>query len=91
VSAVIIRHSPLEIQIGLHYWTKPGVYAADDERHSGSSAVREIKKSMIAAGLLAPGDPDDVKATDALGVWVEAICAVPWPVKIWVIPTESAP
>jgi hypothetical protein len=29
----------------------------------------------------------DYTGTEALTVWVDALCAVPWPVKKWVVPT----
>lgn len=83
--------SPLDIMIGLHYWTTPTEYAADDPQHQRSSGVRERLAWMVRAGFLerleAPNQyGGSYKATEGLGVWVEALCAVPYPMQQWVIP-----
>lgn len=86
--------SPLEIMIALHYWTTPCEYAADDERHRTSGAVTDILESYVRAGFLeklpeANKYGGTFKSTDALGVWVDALCSIPFPVQKWVIPDSA--
>lgn len=90
--------SPLEIRIGIHYWTTVGDYGEDCQQHANSPAVRSYIRDMLAAGLLAEGSrdperyPSKYQAGPGLGVWIEAICAVPFPIQQWVIPaTEPRP
>lgn len=88
--------SPLKIMIGLHYWTTPTEYAAHDDSHRKSGAVREALADFVNGGLLVKRDkPNEYggtyKPTDALGAWVEALCNVPWPVQVWVIPSKPDP
>ena len=83
--------SPLEIKIGLHYWTVATEYSWEDEMHRNSPATRNILGWFVRDGLLeklpVPTEYGATyKATEALGVWVEALCAVPFPVQQWVIP-----
>lgn len=82
---------PGEITILLHYWTTPTEYAADDELHRTSGFVQESLASFVAMGLLEKlREPNrhggSYRATDALKVYIEAICAVNFPVQTWVIP-----
>lgn len=84
---------PLEIMIGLHYWTTPGPYAANEPSHANSPAVCEICRNFIERGLLVEGLSDRAKkygaayeSTEALGVWVNALCDVPFPIQKWIIP-----
>lgn len=84
--------SPLEITIGLHYWTTPTEYAAEDPDHQGSPAVTDMLRSFVKRGLLEKlPEPNEYggtyRATDGMRVWVEALCAVPYPERIWVIPS----
>lgn len=85
--------SPLEIQMALHFWTSPTKYAEHEPDHRTSGAVKAILAWYVRDGLLEPTAPNDYgeiyKATEALGVWVEALCAVPFPVQKWVIPPVS--
>jgi len=80
--------SPLEICIALHYWTTVGDYSPDNVEHANSSSVKDCLRRMKACGLLSsPGrDGANFGSTEALGVYVEALCKVNWPVMKWVIP-----
>jgi hypothetical protein len=84
--------SPLKILIGLHYWTTPTPYAEHEPDHASSPAVQEAVQDFIKGGLLVERSvPSEYgskyEATDALRVWVEALCNVRWPVQVWVVPT----
>lgn len=77
--------------IGLHYWTASTKYAADDPMHANSPAVKEAVEDFINAGMLKRRDEpteygSEYEGTDALRVWVEALCDVRWPVQVWVVP-----
>lgn len=85
--------SPLKIMIGLHYWTTPTEYSADDDNHRNSEAVIEAICDFVNGGLLKPRDKPSqygsrYEGTDALRVWVEGLCNVRWPVQVWVIPSD---
>src|SRR4051812_19784107 len=45
-------HSPLAIQIALHYWTRPERYAWREPEHPDSGAVTEIKHMLADLGLV---------------------------------------
>ena len=86
--------SPLEIGIALHYWTTPTEYDDGEGEHFWSPAVQDILSRFVSSGYLIHLDkPNEYggtyKATDALHIYVDAICAVPFPVQTWIIP--SAP
>ncbi len=88
--------NPLMISIALHYWTSPEEYDGGDTDHFHSGAVQGILRDYMALGLLEKREPPspygaNYKATDGLKVWVEALCNVPLPVKVWVIPTREEP
>lgn len=80
---------PLEIMIALHYWTTPGPYSPECPEHANSPAVREACARMIKAGLLQFGETEQYTATESTRVFVQALCAVPWPVQEWVIPKQG--
>jgi hypothetical protein len=80
--------TPLHILIAIHYYTSPGNYA-EGTPHCRSSATREYTQHLIDAGLLRPtpgNERGDYEATDACKVWIDALCAVPFPVRQWVVP-----
>lgn len=85
-----MRNSPLSISIALHYWTSPGDYSPDNAAHAGSPAVRDCLKAMLGAQLLEMPGRDGAKygSGPALQAYVEALCAIPWPVQQWVVPAE---
>jgi hypothetical protein len=84
--------SPLLIKIALHYY----ITSSEDcsELESRFEAQQFALSVLLESGLLERigGDRDELKfrGTDALKVWVEAICAVPFPVQQWVIPEKVA-
>lgn len=82
--------TPLMIEIGLHYHTSAGDYGkGSGDNNWDSPIVQELIKSFVAGGLLAES-PSRCEAkyygTEALRVWVEALCTVRWPVQAWVVP-----
>ena len=84
--------SPLEIQMALHFWTRPTKYAEHEPEHRNSRAVQAILVDFVRRGLLLQTltnhHGEIYEATEALGVWTEALCAVPFPVQKWVIPSS---
>lgn len=88
--------SPLAIAIGIHYWTTPTEYAADDVQHQESQAVQSILREYVDAGLLVkrkvPSEYGSTyEGTDGLRVYIEALCAIWWPRRVWQIPDSPAP
>lgn len=85
--------SPLQIQMLLHFWTRPTRYAEGDADHRNSPAVQALFGQFVSSGLLERTVENEYgevfKATDALGVYAEALCSVPWPVQVWVIPQAA--
>lgn len=85
--------SPLEIHIALHYWARNERYAWREPDHANSEAVKRIKTEFEARGLLRrlfvmAGDqeaPDYEPVRDALAPYVEALCAIPFPIQVWVV------
>jgi len=77
--------SPLMIEIGLHYHAFMSDYRDGD---FGAPAVKEAIAGFLRAGLLkpTPGGPRAYEPTEGMRVWVEALCAVPWPEQVWRIP-----
>ena len=85
--------SPLEIMIGLHYWTTPTEYDRGDSEHWQSQAVQATLATFVERGLLERLEARNqyggsYEGTEALGVWVEALCNIPMPVQKWIIPTS---
>jgi hypothetical protein len=77
------RHSPVQIEVVLHYW-----YATDDHpKVFDTPAYAEAAGWLVRVGLLTTSttSPHFVK-TDGLKLYVEALCAVPWPRKMWSMP-----
>ncbi len=80
--------SPLQIEIMLHYHTRLGDYRDGD---FDAPAVRDAMEDFVTVGLLRrtdnpiPATPI-YEATEATHVYVKALCAVPLPVKRWVMP-----
>lgn len=84
-----MHHSPLELQIALWYHCRVGPYMSqEDPLHANSAGTKEAKQRFAEAGLLMR-DGSDFKATDGLHLYIEAICATPWPEKRWMIPPPS--
>lgn len=85
--------TPLEIDIALWYRCRPGDYGKGHGDHNyGAPAVQAVLKEFVEAGLLAlsPAGSEAVYyGTNALEVYVEALCAVPLPVQQWIIPSRD--
>jgi len=82
--------SPLKINIALWYQCRPGDYGKDaGDYNFKAPAVQDALLDFVNGGLLGKnpaGCEAEFYATEALKVWVEALCSVPWPVQTWVIP-----
>jgi len=85
--------SPLMISIGLWYHCRPGDFGKDcGDFNFNAPAVQELLQSFVDGGLLAkspPGCEAKYYATEALGVWVDGLCNVRWPVQKWVLPVPE--
>ena len=77
--------SPLEIEIVIHYHAFPGQYRGGD---FSAPAVKEGLQKLVKAGLLeiddsrSEGQYDEFEKTPALAVYMDALCKVPFPVKV---------
>jgi len=82
--------TPLMISIGLWYWCRPGDYGkGNGDNNFDAPAVQEALRNFVNGGLLGkspPGSEVEYFPTEALGVWVDGLCAVHWPVQQWVLP-----
>lgn len=77
--------SPLEIRIALHYYAFVDDYRGEESRLK----IDEICNDFVRRGLLRLATTDEHRrfvGTDALNLYVEALCNVPFPVQRWVIP-----
>lgn len=86
--------TPLEISIALHYRCRPGDYGKGmGDNNWTAPAVRDTIAFFVERGLLAKspqGCEAEYYPTDALQVYVNALCNVPLPVQQWVIPDKAA-
>lgn len=80
------RVSPLEIQMALHYRTRPTPYAEHEPEHRNSPAVARVHQLFLSRGYIVHAAPEnnekygtEFEATEALHVWADALCAVPRP------------
>lgn len=87
------RVTPLMLTIAVHYYTT----GSDTEAYGASvgradaPAVVEQTKLLVDAGLLRPvKGPRRFEQTAGLGVWIDALCQVPFPVMQWRIPEDAA-
>lgn len=85
--------TPLEIDIALWYYTRPGDYGEGMGDHNFKApAVQEALKRFVDAGLLKAHEPNSdlpqlFHNTEGLRVYVETLCNVPWPEQRWVVPS----
>ncbi|MGX9392518.1 hypothetical protein ACWX0K_20575 [Nitrobacteraceae bacterium UC4446_H13] len=84
--------SPLEIQIGLHYYCCADEF---DPERIDAPAVQSALKWFVETGLLEKLDNPNpygatYKSTHGLDVWCNALTNVPFPVRKWVIPSPGA-
>lgn len=89
-----MSHSPLEIEIALHYWTCPEPYKNGSENWTDLDC--KIVQSMIVAGLIENISSGDSLSklsgnTPAMRAYVKALEAVQWPFIMWVVPTGPHP
>jgi len=84
-----VFRTPVFIEIALHYWTTPGDHPMVQ---AGTHRMyEEIAEFMVQAGMLTKSEKLGVlyESTEALGVYIGALCEVPLPVQRWVIPTVT--
>lgn len=88
--------SPLEIEIALWYYVRPGDYGKGpgSDNNFNAPAVQNALQRFVEAGLLkahVPNDdlPQKFHNTDGLRVYVEALCSIPWPEQRWVLPAQE--
>lgn len=72
--------TPLQIRMALDFYSIPHVEIPPSDAHHESLTM------LVSKGLLASNEGGGFLPTDALGVFVEALCAVPLPIKKWVMP-----
>lgn len=81
--------TPLEIEILLHYATRATDYRNGD---FSAPAVRDAVERFVGAGLLVERDPGQTPLYWMLErghAYVDALCKLPLPVQVWVIPKEA--
>lgn len=85
--------SPIEISIALWYYCRVGDYGRfNGDNNFDAPAVQSAIKGFVDKGLLiANPAPNECiyRGTDALNVYVDALCSVPLPVQRWVMPKSS--
>jgi hypothetical protein len=73
--------TPLEREILTHYYVRPGEFPRSSE------FIEDLHRKFFKAGLLeVNNDGDYVGNREALEVYMEALDAVPLPVRTWGIP-----
>lgn len=83
--------TPLEISVLLHYYARPGDFREGD---FSAPIITPTLEMFVKRGLLChhlPGSTQKYGSTEATRVFVEALCAVPAPVKRWVMPDQQGP
>lgn len=83
--------TPLQIEIMLHYYSHGGDFR---NRDFSSPSVHEAVDFFLGIEMLAKTDFDAatkpyLRITPKGTVFVDALCAVPLPVKQWVIPGHN--
>lgn len=80
---------PLALSIAIHYWTTPGDYDGGNTDHFHSPATSEWIMALIDKGLLVRSNKAGQLYegnNEALEVYINALCSVPFPTQKWVIP-----
>lgn len=77
------------ITLAIHYWTTPGPYAPDNPNHANSPAVRTWHAELLRAGLIIREADNYTANNEAMRVYMDALCNVPFPVQKWVMPDDS--
>lgn len=82
--------TPLKIDIALWYHCRVGDYGkGNGDNNFSAPAVQAALQDFVNGGLLErspTGCEAEYFGTEALGVWVDGICNVPWPIQKWVLP-----
>lgn len=88
--------SPLQIEIALHYFSRGDDYRTVSQSPNAYTppAIVDVLALFVDSGLLRTdkrsGDFErKYHPTEALRVYVNAVCAVPLPVQQWVIPQQG--
>lgn len=82
--------APMELSMAIHYFVRaddfPGVVA-------GLGPQTGCVSRLLEAGLIeaTPDGPAAFAATDGMRVYIDALLAVPYPVKKWVMPGDDEP
>jgi hypothetical protein len=77
--------TPLEIEILLNYH-----YRDDEPPNADSPAQKEALDNFVHAGILGRRDDGTHWANQrALKLYIDAICAVPLPVRVWQLPDNQ--
>jgi hypothetical protein len=90
---ILVMATPLMINIAIWYVARPADYGkGNGDNNFHAAGVQEILKDFVDGGLLEKSKRTDIDqeylATDAMRLWVSALCRVPWPIQKWVIPIE---
>lgn len=75
--------TPLHIELALHYHCR-----TDQHERLHVQTVRDYASDLVQAGMLMR-DGDGFYRTDGLAVFVNALCATPFPVRQWVMPNRT--
>ena len=84
-----------DIQILLHYYTTPGRYSANDQRHAASVTAVEGHAWLRDEGLLqvrakvALGEDATYVVTEKGRCWIMGMLHLPLPVAVWTIPKKD--
>jgi len=75
----------------LHYHTRGEPYARYEPDHAQSGAVKSQREGLMVWELLETdgGSPSGYRVTERGRAFVEAICAMPLPIKKWVMPDAA--
>jgi hypothetical protein len=78
--------TPLYIEIALHYCCTVGEFPRIE-----APACRDAVNALIDRGLLRWNDEArGHEATDGLRLWLECLCAVPFPIQAWHVPSKQS-
>lgn len=77
--------TPNDIEVMIHYYGSRSVHPRID-----APAVREVTTRFLAAGLIEHTDQQDVyRATEGGTLWIEMLCATPYPEHRWIDPRTA--
>jgi hypothetical protein len=77
-----MSHSPLEIEVVLHYYHSP-----EPHPRVNAPAVKEAIQRFVNDGILSAAEgPALLKVTDRGNAWVRMIVETPYPEGAWIDP-----